>query len=104
MLSLLAPRVTELIRLAVFSRESDLPTVQAFILLCAWPMPVDTLHKDITPVLVGATLHLAMTTGLHIYGEGQDFSRTKLNLDNNEKTLRARMWVSCLMICQRLTH
>ena len=104
MLSLLAPRVTQLTQLAVFSRQSSISTIQALILLCVWPMPIDRLHKDITPVLAGATLHLAMTIGLHIYGNGQDFSRTNLNHDDGQKTLRAMMWVSCLMVCQRWAH
>ena len=98
-LSLLAPRLLEMVRNAVFSR--DLPTIQAFLLLCVWPMPVDTLDNDISPVLIGVVLQLAMTLGLHLHGDGQDFSRTTLSPDSSEEILRSKLWMSALIIIQR---
>ena len=98
-LSLLAPRLLRMVRNAVFSR--DLPTIQAFLLLCVWPLPVDTLDNDISPVLIGVILQLAMNIGLHLHGDGQDFSRTTLNPDSGEETLRSKLWMSSLITIQR---
>ena len=99
MLSLLAPRVLEMARNAVFSR--DRLTIQAFLLLCVWPMPVDTLGKDISTVLIGVMLQLAVNIGLHVGGGGQDFSRTTLHPDPDEEVLRTKLWMSCQIAIQR---
>ena len=99
MLSLLAPRLLDMVRKAVFSRK--LPTMQAFLLLCVWPMPVDTLDNDISTILIGVILQLAMNIGLHLHGDGQDFSRTTLNPDSDEVILRSKLWMSCLITTSR---
>ena len=98
-LSLLAPRLLKLVREAVFSR--DLPTIQAFLLLCVWPIPVDTLDNDISPVLIGVILQLALNVGLHLHGDGQDFSRITLNPDSHEEIFRSKLWMSCVITVQR---
>ncbi len=100
-LGLLAPKVIDLAQRAIFHRENPLSTLQAFLLLTVWPMPVDTMHKDISPVLAGAMLNLAVTVGLHVHGIGQDFSRTTLHPDANQKIFRTKLWLSCLIASQR---
>jgi len=83
------------------SRNAPIQKIQGLLILCSWPVPINTMSKDITNILSGAALHLAMQIGLHILGVGQDFERTKLNPDENEKTFRARLWLQCLKACQR---
>lgn len=97
----LGPKVVELAKQAILSRENILTNIQAFLLLCFWPMPHDTLSKDITPMIAGATLQLAMAIGLHIYGVGQDFSRTKLQFDRWHRDYRMRLWALCRIAVQR---
>lgn len=99
-LTLLGPKVIELAARGIFSQTERLPTIQAYLLLCIWPMPVDTLHKDITPVLSGAMLSLAVSNGLHVQGIGQDFSRTTLEHNENECIYRAKLWVACTVASQ----
>lgn len=99
-LSQLGPKVIELAQRAVFRRENGLSTLQAFLILCIWPMPIDTMYKDISPILAGAMLNLALSLGLHIPGVGQDFSRTTLAHDDNERLFRAKLWVSCVICAQ----
>ncbi|KAI1621282.1 hypothetical protein EDD37DRAFT_594367 [Exophiala viscosa] len=99
-LSLLGPKVIELAAHSLFSQTEKLPTIQAYLILCVWPMPVDTMHKDISPVLSGAMLSLAVSIGLHIQGNGQDFSRTTLEHDENECTHRAKLWVASTVAAQ----
>ncbi|KAK5219260.1 hypothetical protein LTR72_008442 [Exophiala xenobiotica] len=99
-LTLLAPKVIELAARSMFSQTERLPTIQAYLLLCIWPMPVDSLHKDISTVLSGAMLSLAISNGLHVQGIGQDFSRTTLEHNENECIYRAKLWVACTVASQ----
>jgi len=98
---LLSPKVTEMAKTAVFATEKVLPTIQALILLCHWPMPIDTLQKDITPMLAGGLLQLAQNVGLHVFGSAHDFSRVPLRYDHEQRCFRYRLWSICLSICQR---
>ena len=97
--SLLIPQLLDLVRSSVFSR--DLSTIQAFLLLCVWPIPVDTLDYDISPVLIGVLLQLAVNIGLHLRGDGQDFSRTTLDHDSTEEIRRSKIWMTCLITIQQ---
>ncbi|KAH8807865.1 hypothetical protein F5884DRAFT_348357 [Xylogone sp. PMI_703] len=100
----LAPRVLELAKAAIFARDSIIPTIQAFILLCAWPMPYNSLGNDLTPVLSGAMLQLALTMGLHVCGVGQDFSRIKLRTDHAQVDFRRRLWALCQTVLHRVQN
>ncbi|KEF61032.1 uncharacterized protein A1O9_02596 [Exophiala aquamarina CBS 119918] len=98
---LLAPKVKELVGKAILSTDGSLCTIQAFLLLCAWPLPFDSLSRDYTPTVAGAVLSIAMTNGLHVLGVGQDFSRTKLPDDSRRTQLRTKLWSICIATCQR---
>lgn len=96
------PKVLDLAKDAVFSCKDVVATIQSFTLLCAWPMPMDTLEKDPSPALAGAALQLAISIGLHVWGIGQDFARKRLSPGGrNSRDFRARLWVNCLIVCQR---
>lgn len=98
---LLSPKVTDMAKNAVFATEKVLPTIQALILLCHWPMPIDTLQKDLTPMLAGGLLQLAQNVGLHVFGSAHDFSRVPLRYDREQRCFRFRLWSICLSVCQR---
>lgn len=101
LLTSLANHIADLASKAALLRERPLPTIQALILLCTWPLPHDSLSKDISPMLAGVLLQLALTIGLHVYGIGQDFSRTKLKVDVAQIQHRSRLWYLCMTVCQR---
>lgn len=98
---ILAPKVLNLAKNAIFSSERALATIQALLILCTWQMPIDTLQKDITPQLAGAMLQLATNIGLHVYGSVQDFSRIPLRYDTEQRSFRTRLWAVCLWTSQR---
>jgi transcriptional regulatory protein LEU3 len=75
--------------------------IEGLLLLCSWPIPINTMFKDISHVLGGAAMQLALQNGLHIFGNRQDFSRTRLWPDENEDVNRARLWAHCLIVFQR---
>lgn len=99
--SQLSPQLTEYTKHAAFSRETSLHTIQAFMLNCAWPLPQSSLSRETTHIVSGVLLQHALSVGLHIFGVGQDFSRVKLQEDRALMYLRARLWVLCIVICQR---
>ena len=101
LISMIAPGVNSFAKTAAFSRDRALHTIQALLLLCTWPMPFETLSNDITPMLSGVMLQHAVSCGLHIFGVGQDFSRTKLTKDRAQMYFRARLWALCIVVCQR---
>lgn len=99
LLGTLAPRLLEMVRAAMFN--PDLATIQAFLLLCIWPIPIDTFGKEISTTLSTSMLQFSVNKGLHIRGIGQDFSRVTLNPEPSLEVLRAKLWISCLITAQR---
>lgn len=91
-------RMNAMALLALESRESPIETIKGILLLCMWPIPMNTMHKDISHVLSGAAVHLGMQIGLHITGSGQDFARGRLNRSQVQKIDRAHLWMYCLMV------
>ncbi|KAI0849126.1 hypothetical protein F5Y00DRAFT_253060 [Daldinia vernicosa] len=95
----LAPRMNKMALLALENSNSPMETLQGIILLCHWPVPTSSMYKDMTQMLSGAALHLAMQIGLHVLGTGQDFARTVLpsNADYSSRAFRAQLWIQCLI-------
>lgn len=99
MVGQLAPRLIEMIRYAIFS--PDLSAIQAFLLLCIWPIPIDTFGKEISTTLSTLLFQFSLNKGLHVRGVGQDFSRVTLNPEPALEVHRAKLWISCLITAQR---
>jgi len=59
------------------------------------------MYKDMTHVLCGAAVHLATQIGLHVAGVGQDFSRTPLKKDQDQKIFRAKLWMHIVNVSIR---
>ncbi|CAK7234882.1 hypothetical protein SBRCBS47491_009099 [Sporothrix bragantina] len=85
----LAPKINSMALLALESSR-PIQTIQGILLLCLWPVPVNTMHRDFSLVLGGAALHLAMQVGLHVAGPGQDFSRTMVSGNQFERATGLR--------------
>lgn len=82
-------------------RSTPLPVIQGLLILCTWRLPTSSMFKDITHVLCGAAVHLATQLGLHVAGVGQDFARTPLKKDQDQKIMRARLWIHCVITYTR---
>ncbi|CAM1507621.1 Fc.00g072620.m01.CDS01 [Cosmosporella sp. VM-42] len=99
LLSLLSPRMNTMALQALESRSTPIQTIQASLLLCLWPVPINTMHRDFSHILSGAATSLAMQIGLHVTGSGQDFARTRLHPSiHTQKLFRAQLWMHCLII------
>lgn len=91
----LTAKINTMAFLALESRANPIQTIQGILLLALWPVPVHTLHRDVSLVLAGAALHLARQIGLHVAGAGQDFARTRLDRSSSEAHRRAVLWRLC---------
>ena len=86
---------------SLFSLSNSIPTIEAVLILCSWPMPVNTMFKDATHALAGVAMQLAVQNGLHIFGREQDFVRQSIDEARSEVALRFRLWIHCVIIFQR---
>ena len=100
LLGFLAPRITNLALCSLATRQPPIHVIQGLLFLCTWPVPIPSAIKDISHVLAGAAMRFSMQIGLHTIGVGQDFEKTKVAADQNEIAMRARLWLSCLRVCQ----
>jgi len=82
-------------------RSTPIPVIQGLLILCTWRLPTYSMYKDMTHVLCGAAVHLATQIGLHVAGVGQDFARMPLKKDQDQKILRAKLWMQCVIASSR---
>jgi transcriptional regulatory protein LEU3 len=98
-------RTSQLITPLAFSsmalRSTPIPVIQGLLILCTWRLPTNSHYKDMTHVLCGAAVHLATQIGLHVAGVGQDFARTPLKKDQDQKIFRAKLWMHIVNVSIR---
>jgi transcriptional regulatory protein LEU3 len=75
--------------------------IQAAIILCLWPLPMETLFGDPSHAIAGAAMQLAVQIGLPYPKSRQDFTRTALRHSANDGDFRDRLWVYCTIVFQR---
>lgn len=104
-------------------KDRPVATIQAILLLCAWPLPAKTLSKDASTAMAGLALQLSIQSGLHtFYQESEFMSRTKSrrpvaktlterlagtnsesSTDHHQSEIRSRtsLWINSLIVFQR---
>lgn len=78
-------------------RSSPIPTIEGLLILCIWRIPTNSMYKDMAHLMCGTAVHLSTQIGLHIAGVGQDFVRMPVKSDQNDKIVRARLWLCCVI-------
>jgi hypothetical protein len=78
-------------------RCAQIPIIEGLLILCIWRIPTNSMYKDMAHLMCGAAVHLSTQIGLHISGVGQDFARKPLKKDQDEKSIRARLWLCCVI-------
>ena len=78
--------------------------IEAMLILCLWPLPMETMWKDPSHVFAAAANALAVQNGLHVAGHEQDFRRTQMSSSRKECVLRAHLWLHCLVNSQRFVQ
>lgn len=81
--------------------QDPIPAIQATLILCLWPLPLDTMWKDPSHALAGAAIQLAIQNGLHEFRHEQDFRRTQINSNDRARVFRVHLWLHCVIVFQR---
>ncbi|KAF5977766.1 zinc finger protein transcription factor [Fusarium bulbicola] len=79
---------------------NPIPIIKSSLILCLWPLPVDTMWKDPSHVYAGIAHSLAVQNGLFIDGHEQDFARTHTSLSKEMRDTRAHLWLNCCLVFQ----
>ncbi|KAF4498531.1 nicotinamide mononucleotide permease [Fusarium agapanthi] len=79
---------------------NPIPIIKSSLILCLWPLPVDTMWKDPSHVYAGTAHSLAVQNGLFVDGHEQDFARTHTSLSKEMRDMRAHLWLNCCLVFQ----
>lgn len=97
-----ASKVQELVAASILQIQDPIPTIQAILILCLWPLPVDTMWRDPSHTMAGAAMQLAIQNGLHKFRHEQDFRMSQIKRkDRNTKLFRIYLWLNCVIQFQR---
>ncbi|KAB2580987.1 hypothetical protein BFW01_g6864 [Lasiodiplodia theobromae] len=95
----LLQKLTPSYRALLWTTISDVPqtyhVVKGMCLLCTWPLPASSTTMDETFMLAGVMMQIAMHHGLHQPSHAQDFSRTHVQLRDDEIKDRLSTWAVC---------
>jgi Fungal specific transcription factor domain len=101
LLNRLVGPVTRLIWSALADMKQMYGVVKALCLLCTWPFPTSSTSTDPTFMFSGVMMQIAMQIGLHRPSHAQDFSKFRMELQEDELKDRARTWAICNIVAQR---
>lgn len=93
--------VTDLLSETIFSAPQTYHVVKALCLLCTWPLPTNSTSLDLSMMICGTMVQLAMQFGLHRPSHAQDFSRYKIELREEDIKDRMNTWVACNIVAQK---
>ncbi|CZR34842.1 uncharacterized protein FPRO_01037 [Fusarium proliferatum ET1] len=79
---------------------NPIPIIKSSLILCLWPLPVDTMWKDPSHVYAATAHSLAVQNGLFVDGREQDFARTHTSLSKEMRDIRAHLWLNCCLVFQ----
>ncbi|EPE24357.1 hypothetical protein GLAREA_08209 [Glarea lozoyensis ATCC 20868] len=102
--SLLGSLATPLLKLGWSSMQISaavIPNIQGLLILSTWPFPTNTTSKDNTFTLSGMAVNLALQIGLHVPLQGQEYSRTRVDLSSEGLARRVQLWSYCVVVHQK---
>jgi transcriptional regulatory protein LEU3 len=100
LLDFIGSRIVDLAVSSIYSMTNATPAIAAVLLLCLWPIPINTTYKDPSHALAGAAMQLALQNGLHIWGHEEDFYRDQESCAYEGEVFRARLWAQCTVTVQ----
>jgi len=77
--------------------------VKALCFLCTWPLPTSSTSLDPSTILCGTMVSIAMQFGLHRPSHAQDFSRSKIELAEEDIKDRMNTWVVVNIVAQTIS-
>lgn len=101
LLNRLTGPVTRLVWSALADMKQMYGLVKALSLLCTWPFPTSSTSSDPTFMFCGVMMQIAIQIGLHRPSHAQDFSKFRMELQEDELKDRVRTWAICNIVAQR---
>jgi hypothetical protein len=80
------------------TQSRSLQTIQALLLLCAWPFPFQHSANDPSPMYCGLATNVAYQLGLHRSGFRQDFEFGKRTSPEGLDSERELAWAGCYIM------
>jgi hypothetical protein len=93
----------ELIKETISKPPNNHFVVKALCLICTWPPPVSSTTNDMTFVWSGVMMKFAMQLGLHRPSHPMDFSRTRVQLREEDISDRLKTWAICNLVAQNIS-
>jgi hypothetical protein len=93
----------DLVKDIIFKPPTNHYVVKALCLICTWPLPVSSTTNDITLSISGVMMKFAMHLGLHRPSHPMDFSRTRVQLREEDVKDRLQTWLVCNLVAQNVS-
>jgi hypothetical protein len=103
LLQRLLPPYRELVKETIAKPPSNHHVVKALCLLCYWPPPVSSTTADMSFAISGVLMKFAMQLGLHRPSHPMDFSRTRVQLREEDISDRLKTWAVCNLVAQNIS-
>lgn len=97
----LAQPLTDLLWSTIAAVPQTYHVVKALCLICTWPLPTSSTSQDPSMLICGNMVQLAMQFGLHRPSHAQDFSRSRIELREEDIQDRMNTWVACNLVAQK---
>lgn len=97
----LAQPFTDLLWSTIAAVPQTYHVVKALCLICTWPLPTSSTSQDPSMLICGTMIQLAMQFGLHRPSHAQDFSRSRIELHEEDIQDRMHTWVACNLVAQK---
>lgn len=95
--------LTKLLWTSLGAIPNSYQVVKALCLLCTWPLPTSSTSSDPSIMICGIMCSLATQFGLHRPSHAQDFSRTRIELRDEEINDRINTWVAVNIVAQNVS-
>ena len=93
--------IQQLARDAIFEIDRAISTIKAILILCLWPLPIDSMFSDATFALAGVALQLGVQKGLPYASSTQDFTRKAIAQNEKDRQYRVSLWFFLVEVTQK---
>jgi transcriptional regulatory protein LEU3 len=98
-LTRVSPSVKQLALKAQSQVTSYFATICGLLILCTWPLPMNTTWEDPSPMYSGAAMQLALQHGLHMCAKQHASARPTTSRNIHQEAFLARVWAYLEFVC-----
>ena len=93
----LLPYHRQLLSAKMLGERVSLKTIHAMLLMCTWTYPVSNRYDDLTWIICGTAVNLAMVMGLHKPGHIHEYAKDNQRHPGSSYT-RNCTWLACFVV------